>query len=55
MRATGVDIRGVHNPQNSFARRGLAARDEGFEKSPDLDKARETAWRSTPVADVATS
>lgn len=52
--AAGVDIHGVHNPQNSFARRWLAARDEGFEKSPDLDKAREIAWRSMPVADVAT-
>jgi dipeptidyl aminopeptidase/acylaminoacyl peptidase len=49
--AAGVDIHGVHN---RFLGRSRLAYDGNYEKAPDADQAREIAWRSTPVADIAT-
>ncbi|MDG2342668.1 MAG: prolyl oligopeptidase family serine peptidase [Cytophagales bacterium] len=45
----GVDIHGVHDR----TRYGYL-NSNYYEKSPDYDKARETAWESSPVADVDT-
>ncbi len=50
--AAGVDIHGVHDWTTERAR-GLMNRDR-FEEPPDLQRALETAWRSSPVSSIAT-
>lgn len=50
--AAGVDIHGVHDYSASRAQSWLSR--SRFERAPDVDHALETAWRSSPVADVAT-
>jgi dipeptidyl aminopeptidase/acylaminoacyl peptidase len=49
--AAGVDIHGVHN---RFIGRNRGASDNSYERAPDANEAREVAWKSLPVADVAT-
>jgi dipeptidyl aminopeptidase/acylaminoacyl peptidase len=44
----GVDIHGVHDLD---ARYNLP---EGYEVAPDYEKAKEIAWKSSPIADLAT-
>jgi dipeptidyl aminopeptidase/acylaminoacyl peptidase len=50
--AAGVDIHGVHDwvTGRSF----LATPTDRYEKAPDLDKAKEVAWQSSPVSSVST-
>ena len=48
--AAGVDIHGVHNWTAERAQ-GLLA--NNYEKAPDVEKALDVAWQSSPVADVA--
>ena len=50
--AAGVDIHGVHDWTTERAR-GLMDRDR-YEEAPDLQKALELAWRSSPVSSMAT-
>jgi dipeptidyl aminopeptidase/acylaminoacyl peptidase len=50
--AAGVDIHGVHDWTTERAR-GLMNR-ERYEEAPDLDRALEIAWESSPVSAVAT-
>jgi len=47
--AAGVDFHGVHD---MLGQRSLL--DDRYEKAPDYDAALKTAWRSSPVADIAT-
>lgn len=47
--AAGVDIHGVHD-RSSRAMLNTAA----YERAPDAERAFEVAWRSSPVADMAT-
>lgn len=49
--AAGVDIHGVHNYTSERAR-GLL--EPAYEKPPDLERALEVAWKSSPVSSVAT-
>jgi dipeptidyl aminopeptidase/acylaminoacyl peptidase len=49
--AAGVDIHGVHDWTTERAR-GLMNRDR-YEEPPDLQRALETAWRSSPVSSIA--
>ncbi len=48
--AAGVDIHGVHDWTTRRAR-GLLER-ESYEEAPDLDRAIEVAWESSPVSSV---
>ena len=48
--AAGVDIHGVHDWTTERAR-GMLNR-ESYEQAPDLDRALEVAWRSSPVSSV---
>ncbi len=50
--AAGVDIHGVHD----WLTDGDAVRDlqTAYERPPDLEKALDVAWKSSPVADVGT-
>ena len=50
--AAGVDIHGVHDWTTERAR-GLMNR-ERYEEPPDLQRALETAWRSSPASSIAT-
>jgi dipeptidyl aminopeptidase/acylaminoacyl peptidase len=50
--AAGVDIHGVHDWTTERAR-GLMDRTR-YEQSPDAERALEMAWKSSPVADMAT-
>jgi dipeptidyl aminopeptidase/acylaminoacyl peptidase len=50
--AAGVDIHGVHDWTTERAR-GLMNRDR-FEEPPDVQRAIEVAWRSSPVSSIAT-
>jgi dipeptidyl aminopeptidase/acylaminoacyl peptidase len=50
--AAGVDIHGVHDWTTERAR-GLMDRTR-YEQSPDMERALEIAWRSSPIADMAT-
>lgn len=50
--AAGVDIHGVHDWTTERAR-GMLDRDR-FEEAPDLQRALNVAWRSSPVASMAT-
>ena len=50
--AAGVDLHGVHDWTTERAR-GLMNR-ERYEESPDLAKALDLAWKSSPVADMKT-
>jgi dipeptidyl aminopeptidase/acylaminoacyl peptidase len=50
--AAGVDIHGVHDWTTERAR-GLMNRDR-YEVAPDLDKALDIAWQSSPVSSVNT-
>jgi dipeptidyl aminopeptidase/acylaminoacyl peptidase len=50
--AAGVDIHGVHDWTTERAR-GLMNR-ERYEEAPDLQRALEVAWRSSPVSSIAT-
>lgn len=50
--AAGVDIHGVHDRTMDRTERYLLP--NRFETSPDLEKAFEVAWKSSPVADVDT-
>ncbi len=50
--AAGVDIHGVHDWTTERAR-GLLNRDR-YEQAPDLDKALETSWKSSPVSYMKT-
>ena len=56
--AVGVDLHGVHDftTPESGAGRGFAAAGGGahFNQPPDLDRAREVAWQSSPVSSVKT-
>jgi dipeptidyl aminopeptidase/acylaminoacyl peptidase len=56
--AAGVDIHGVHDfttPNSGAGRAFAAASGAGrVEEAPDLQRARETAWKSSPVSSVAT-
>jgi dipeptidyl aminopeptidase/acylaminoacyl peptidase len=49
--AAGVDIHGVHNWTAERAQSLLAP---SYEKAPDVQKALDVAWRSSPIADIAT-
>ncbi len=49
--AAGVDIHGVHDWADRLMRNLFSS--DRYEKAPDGDRARDTAWRSSPVADVA--
>jgi dipeptidyl aminopeptidase/acylaminoacyl peptidase len=49
--AAGVDIHGVHH---RFIGRNRGSAEGGYERAPDANEAREIAWKSSPVADVAT-
>jgi dipeptidyl aminopeptidase/acylaminoacyl peptidase len=44
----GVDIHGVHDLDGRYEL------PEGYEVAPDYDKAKEVAWKSSPIADLAT-
>jgi dipeptidyl aminopeptidase/acylaminoacyl peptidase len=50
--AAGVDIHGVHDWTTERAR-GLMNR-ERYEEAPDLQRALDIAWKSSPVADMKT-
>jgi dipeptidyl aminopeptidase/acylaminoacyl peptidase len=50
--AAGVDIHGVHDWTTERAR-GLMNRDR-YEEAPDLQRALDVAWRSSPASSVAT-
>jgi len=50
--AAGVDIHGVHDWTTERAR-GLMSRDR-YEEAPDLARALEVAWESSPVSSMAT-
>jgi len=50
--AAGVDIHGVHDWTTERAR-GMMDRDR-YEEAPDLQKALDLAWRSSPVSSMAT-
>jgi len=50
--AAGVDIHGVHDWTTERAR-GMLNR-ERYEEAPDLERALEIAWRSSPVSSMAT-
>ncbi len=50
--AAGVDVHGVHDWTTERAR-GLMNRDR-YETAPDLERALELAWSSSPVKDMAT-
>ena len=50
--AAGVDIHGVHNWTGERARPLLAA--DQYEKAPDVARALEVAWRSSPVSSIST-
>jgi dipeptidyl aminopeptidase/acylaminoacyl peptidase len=50
--AAGVDIHGVHDWTTERAR-GMMNR-ERFETAPDVERALEVAWRSSPVASMST-
>lgn len=50
--AAGVDIHGVHDWTTERAR-GLLNR-ERYETAPDLDRALDVAWQSSPVSSMAT-
>jgi dipeptidyl aminopeptidase/acylaminoacyl peptidase len=49
--SAGVDLHGVHDLTADYDLRDLATR---YEKSADLVQAVEVAWKSSPVADIAT-
>jgi dipeptidyl aminopeptidase/acylaminoacyl peptidase len=49
--AAGVDLHGVHDLTADYDLRDLATR---YEKPADLAPAIEVAWKSSPVADIAT-
>lgn len=49
--AAGVDVHGVHDYVND---RGHLFPNTRFEKAPDLEKAKEVAWRSSPISSVNT-
>ncbi|GAA0878311.1 S9 family peptidase [Algoriphagus jejuensis] len=44
----GVDIHGVHDLDGRYDL------PEGYEVAPDYEKAKEVAWKSSPIADLAT-
>ena len=48
--AAGVDIHGVHN---WTAERAAPLLENRYEKAPDLQRALDVAWESSPVADIA--
>jgi dipeptidyl aminopeptidase/acylaminoacyl peptidase len=50
--AAGVDIHGVHNWTGERAQPLLAA--DRYEKAPDVARALEVAWRSSPVSSIST-
>jgi dipeptidyl aminopeptidase/acylaminoacyl peptidase len=50
--AAGVDVHGVHDWTTERAR-GLMERDR-WEQAPDMERALETAWRSSPVSSMDT-
>ena len=50
--AAGVDIHGVHNWTGERAQPLLAA--DRYEKAPDVTRALEVAWQSSPVASIST-
>jgi dipeptidyl aminopeptidase/acylaminoacyl peptidase len=50
--AAGVDIHGVHNWTGERAQPLLAA--DRYEKAPDVARALEIAWRSSPVSSIST-
>ena len=50
--AAGVDIHGVHDWTTERARGLLNA--ERYEKAPDVDRALQVAWQSSPVSSMAT-
>jgi dipeptidyl aminopeptidase/acylaminoacyl peptidase len=50
--AAGVDLHGVHDWTAERAR-GMLSRDR-YEEAPDLARALEVAWQSSPVASMAT-
>ena len=50
--AAGVDIHGVHNWTGERARPLLAA--DQYEKAPDVARALEVAWQSSPVSSIST-
>jgi len=56
--AAGVDVHGVHDfttPNSGAGRAFAASAGSGrFEEAPDLERARKTAWTSSPVASVST-
>jgi dipeptidyl aminopeptidase/acylaminoacyl peptidase len=49
--AAGVDIHGVHDWTSERARGLLEPR---YEKAPDLERALDVAWRSSPVSSIGT-
>jgi len=56
--AAGVDLHGVHDftePQSGAGRAFAAAAQSGqFNRPPDLERARDVAWQSSPVSSVKT-
>ncbi|MDQ3996907.1 MAG: prolyl oligopeptidase family serine peptidase [Gemmatimonadota bacterium] len=50
--AAGVDIHGVHNWTGERARPLLAS--DQYEKAPDVARALEIAWQSSPVSSIST-
>src|ERR671920_158235 len=48
----GVDLHGVHDWTTERAR-GLMNR-ERWEQAPDMERALEVAWRSSPISSMAT-
>jgi dipeptidyl aminopeptidase/acylaminoacyl peptidase len=50
--AAGVDIHGVHNWTGERARPLLAS--DQYEKAPDVTRALEVAWQSSPVSSIST-
>jgi dipeptidyl aminopeptidase/acylaminoacyl peptidase len=50
--AAGVDIHGVHNWTGERAQPLLAA--DRYEKAPDVARALEVAWQSSPVSSIST-
>ena len=50
--AAGVDIHGVHNWTGERAQPLLAA--DRYEKAPDVTRALEVAWQSSPVSSIST-
>ena len=50
--AAGVDVHGVHNWTTERAR-GMLTRDQ-YEQAPDVQRALEIAWQSSPVSSMAT-